>query len=390
MMKSPPIYLDNLSTTPLDPRVREEFVSALESRYANAGNLAHSAGRTARKAAESARKRVAKSLGARAEDIVFTSGATESNNIAILGTAAKRPRNRAIVTCVTEHSSVLEPCHHLARRHGFDIEFLRVNREGRIDRGSLERALSRRPALVSLMFVNNELGTIHDLASVGELARRYRVPFHCDATQAIGKVGVDVRKLPVDFLSFSGHKIYGPKGIGGLYVRGGTGRNGRKPASILFGGGQESALRPGTLNVPAIIALAKACELACGEGLARSGEMRRMTESLFEALATKIDGVVRFSPSEASAPGILNVAFPGVDAETLLSLVPRLALSVGSACHANLRKPSHVLKAIGVPKDLLFSAVRFGLGRFTTESDLDTTVREIARGVRYLKKIGAR
>lgn len=390
MAKSPPIYLDNLSTTPLDPRVREEFTAALQHHYANAGNLTHALGRAARQAVESARARIAKSIGARAEDIVFTAGATESNNVAILGTAAKRARNRAVVTCVTEHSSVIEPCRHLARRHGFKIEFLRVDREGRFDRKALETSLARRPALLSLMLVNNEIGTVHDLTVAGQFARRYHVPFHCDAAQAVGKVDVDVRNLPVDFLSFSGHKIYGPKGIGGLYVRGGAERIGRKLAPILFGGGQESSLRPGTHNVPAIVAFAKACELARGEGVSGAGGMRQMTESLFENLATNIAGIVRLSPTSGSAPGILNVAFPGVDAETLLSIVPRLALSLGSACHVDSQSPSHVLKAIGTPQDLLFSAVRFGLGRFTTGAELNTAVREIARGVRYLRKIGAR
>jgi len=372
----PCIYLDNQATTPLDPRVLEAMMPCLRQGFGNASSKSHAYGWAAAEQVERARAQVADLIGAAApREIIFTSGATEADNLAILGLCDTPVDGRNhIVTCVTEHPAVLDPCRHLERR-GWRVSTVGVDAAGRLDVAQLDEAVTGDTALITVMAANNEIGTVHPLAEVGQLARARGVPWHCDAAQAAGKIPLDVEALGVDLLSLSGHKIYGPKGVGALYVRR---RKPRLPlAAQQLGGGQERGLRSGTLNVPGIVGLGRACQL-CAEELPGEGpRLAALRDRLHRNLDGAIPGVQLNGHRDHRLPGCLNVVLGTVDGGRLLAALRDVALSSGSACASGEGHPSAVLKALGRTDSEAFSSVRFGLGRFTTGDEVDTAARRV-------------
>lgn len=385
---SRPIYLDNHSTTPVDPRVLEAMLPFFRDEFGNAGSINHVYGHWARDAVEASRETIAAAIGAAPREIVFTSGATESNNLALRGACERDVRGKKrLVSVVTEHKAVLDPLERLSRR-GYEVTLLPVARAGRDDAGridlsQLEGALRDDTLLVSVMLANNEIGVVQPIGEIGKLCRARGILFHCDATQAVGKMPVDVAGLHVDLMSFSAHKLYGPKGAGALYVRRGV-----KLAPLLDGGGQEQGLRSGTLNVPGIVGFGSAVGLAIGEMDGESRRLGDLRDRLFEGLRTAIPDVVLHGPAlraELRLAGNLNVGFPGVDGDALLTGLSGLAVSSGSACTTANPEPSHVLRALGVPSALSRASLRFGLGRFNTAEEMPRAVEIVAAAVRRLK-----
>jgi cysteine desulfurase len=361
------IYLDYHATTPCDPVVVETMLPYLGEMFGNPNSL-HRAGRLAADAVEQARAQVAGLIGTQPSEIVFTAGATESDNIALLGLARGVPGNRRrIVTTAIEHKAILNPCREL-QKQGFDVVILPVKQDGRIDLDIVRDAITENTLLVSVQAANNEIGTIQPLSEITNLAHEKGAFVHSDAAQAVGKIPVDVETWEVDLLSISAHKLYGPKGVGALYVRGGMYSFPLKP--LLFGGGQERELRPGTLNVPGIVGFGKACDLCVAllpEESKRVGALRDKFEGL---LLNAIHGVRRNGALEDRLPGNSSLTFPKVDAEALIVNTPDLALSTGSACTSGALEPSHVVLAIGLSREEAYCTVRIGLGRFTTEADI--------------------
>lgn len=399
------IYLDNHSTTRLDPRVLEAMLPWLTDHYGNAGSTTHEMGREAREAVDAARETFASAIGAAGREIVFTSGATESNNLAILGTASRAehlgdPARRQIVTLVSEHQATLDPVAELERR-GFPVTRLPVEpqgseRPGRVRPAELRAALGSQTLLVSVLLANNEIGAIQDLAPIAAAVHEAGAILHVDCAQAIGRMPVEVDALGADLASFSAHKCHGPKGVGALYVR----RRGRavRVEPLVFGGGQERGMRSGTLDVPGIVGLAEAARLASA-GLADEGpRMQGLRDRLWERLAAGIPGLELNGPplaavaadgSPARLVNNLNVHVPGVDGQTLLATLASdgLAVSSGSACSSASPRPSHVLLAIGRDEDQARASLRFGLSRFTTESEVDEAAARIAAGVAGLRAL---
>jgi cysteine desulfurase len=381
---SRPVYLDYAATTPVDPAVASAMFACLTEGgdFGNASSATHVFGRRAAERVEIARAQVAALIGAESDEITFTSGGTESNNLAILGLArANADRGRHVITARTEHKAVLDPCKRL-EREGFTVTYLTPDRQGRIDPEVVRAALRPDTVLVSIMYVNNEIGVIQDIGAIGALCRDRGVPFHTDAAQAAGKIPVDVRTLSVDFLSFNAHKIYGPKGVGALYIRRAS-RSLLQPVS--FGGGQERGLRPGTLATHQIVGFGVACELAA-ESL--SAEVPRLT-SLREHLWNGLAGLgAHLNASEAPrAPGILNVSFEGVEGESLVTGLPSLAVSTGSACNSASAEPSYVLRALGRDTQLAQSSLRFSVGRYTTLAEVDFAIDAVRREVTHLQAL---
>ena len=391
-----PIYLDNHSTTRVDPRVVEAMLPYFGEVYGNAASTSHAFGWEARDAVEAARESIAQAIGASAREIVFTSGATESNNLAIRGVAERqRRRGNHIVSVTTEHKAVLDPLARLGRR-GYEVTLLAVEQApsesaGLLDPARVADAIRDETALVSVMLANNEIGVIQPVAEIGRLCKERGVLLHCDATQAVGKIPVDVETVGVDLMSFSAHKLYGPKGMGALYVRR-TAPQVRLEAQIA-GGGHEGGLRSGTLNVPGIIGLAKALELCLAEMPAETQRLERLRSRLYEELIAKIDDVTLNGPSlcrpDLRLAGNLNVSFAYVDGEALLLNVQDLAVSSGSACTSANPEPSHVLRAIGLGEDATRSSLRFGLGRFNTDEDIDFAVEVLSTAVHKLRKLSS-
>lgn len=394
-----PIYLDYHATTPVDPRVLEAMLPYLTSTFGNAGSRSHVFGWEAEAAVDEGRHQVAAAMNAGDKEIVFTSGATESNNLAIAGAArAYRSKGDHIVTGKTEHHAVFDVCRGL-EKEGFRVTWLDPDPSGRISADAVAAALTDRTILVTLMLANNEIGTVHPIGEIGAACRDRGVLFHTDAVQGFGKIPFDVETMKVDLASVSAHKIYGPKGVGALYVRG---RNPRvRLAPILVGGGQERGLRSGTLNVAGIVAFGKAAELAIAE---RDGEARRLRllrERLFRGIVGRVadvtlngpglpdldaDGNIAGGGEDARLPGNLNLSFAGVEGEALLLSIKDVAVSSGSACTSASLQPSHVLKAVGVPDDLAHASIRYGLGRFTTAEEIDFAVEATASAVRRLRE----
>jgi cysteine desulfurase len=376
-----PIYLDNQATTRTDPRVVEAMLPYFTEIFGNPHSEQHAHGRAAMAAVDQARARVAALLGAEPREIVFTSGATESNNIAIKGTARFHAgRKRHVVTCATEHKCVLECCRRL-EREGFRVTFLGVQRDGLVALEALEDAIEDDTVLVSIMAANNEIGVIQPIADIGRICRARGVYFHCDAAQAVGKVPIDVAAMNIDLLSVSGHKLYGPKGIGALYVR----RRPRVRLEPLFdGGGQERGVRSGTLPAPLCVGLGVACEIAGAEMAAEDGRLTALRDRLLAALRDGLDDVrLNGHPTQRLA-GNLNVSFPGVRLEDLFEALDDLSFSSGSACTSVAVEPSYVLRALGVPDVLAASSVRLGLGRFTTAAEVDYAAERFVGTVRRL------
>jgi cysteine desulfurase len=404
-----PIYLDNHATTRVDPRVVEAMLPLFTERFGNAGSINHSFGTEAKEAVDSARETIAAGIGAEPREIVFTSGATESNNLAIRG-LADRPRRKGnhIVSVTTEHKAILDPLRRLARRD-FDVTLLDVEQHGSLLSGWLDPqkvadAVKEDTLLVSVMLANNEIGVIQPIREIAEICQRRGVPLHCDATQAVGKIPVDVRELGVDLMSFSAHKIYGPKGAGALYVRkAATTGLAPRPASmrlepLIDGGGQEGGLRSGTLNVPGIVGFAKALELCLAEMPIEIPRLTALRLRLWEGLQREVPDVVLNgpglpppapSPELLRLPGNLNCAFPLVNGEALMISIKTIAVSSGSACTSANPEPSHVLRALGLSEDLTRASLRFGIGRFNTAEEIDYAIRAVAENVHRLRQLSS-
>jgi cysteine desulfurase len=393
-MVTTPVYLDNHSTTRLDERVLAAMQPYFLEHYGNAGSTSHAYGWVAKDAVAAARESLAASIGASPREIVFTSGATESNNLALRGVAARqRRRGNHIVSVATEHKAILDPLDRLARG-GFEVTLLPVtqhgdSRAGLIDVNRLADTLRDDTLLVSVMLANNEIGVVQPLADIGRLCREREILLHTDATQAAGRIPIDVAALEVDLLSFSAHKMYGPKGVGALYVR-----RSERPVRLVAqidGGGQENGLRSGTLNVPGIVGFARAMELCVAEMATESCRQSQLRDELFARLARSIERVglngPALAPAELRLPNNLNVHFADVDGEALMLSMRQLAVSSGSACTSANPEPSHVLRALGLSADLTRSSLRFGLGRFTTAEEINFAVELLAESVSRLRKL---
>lgn len=382
----PPVYLDYHATTPCDARVLDEMLPWFTTKFGNPGSVTHAFGREAAEAVEKARGQIAALVGAEPREIVFTSGATESNNIAVKGAAHfHREFGRDhIVTLATEHKCVLESCAAL-EREGFRVTYLPVGPGGLVDLALLDAALDERTALVSVMAAHNEIGVIQPIAAIASLCRSRGTLFHTDAAQAVAKIPLDMAKSGIDLLSISGHKLYGPKGIGALYVR----RRPRARIAPLFdGGGQERGLRSGTLPAPLCVGLGMAAALAAMEMAGEAERLLGLRRRFLAGIRARLPDVVLNGDPEHRLPGNLNLSFPGVLAPDLMAACPALALSSGSACTAAELEPSYVLRALGVPDDLAAASIRVGLGRFTTPEEVDFAVDTLAAAVRRLQAGG--
>ncbi len=375
-----PIYLDYHATTPLDPRVLDAMLPYLTEHFGNAASRTHAFGLRAEAAVTVAREEIAEALGAEPREIVFTSGATESDNLAILGAArANRAKGDHVVTSAIEHRAVLDPCRRL-ETEGFRVTVLPPDRQGMTSAAAVEAALTERTILVSVMAASNEIGTLSPIAAIGRLCKERGILFHTDAAQAFGKLPLAVHAVGADLVSVSGHKICGPKGIGVLYVRALNPRARLEP--ILFGGGHEKGLRSGTLNVPAIVGLGAAARIAVAEMAEERSRVRALRDRLEARLLSEIpDAFVNGHPEERLA-GNLNIGFPGVRADSLMMDVREIAVSAGSACTSAEPQPSHVLRGIGLSPGEAEVSIRFGLGRFTTEEEVDAAAERVARAVR--------
>ena len=386
-MGTRPIYMDHHATTPVDPRVLEAMLPAFGERFGNASSRSHFFGWEAEEAVERAREQVATLLGAAtSKEIVFTSGATESDNLAIKGVVEALPDKRHLVTTTIEHKAVLDSCKHLGRR-GIETTFVPVDRTGAVDPEAVERAMREDTALVSVMLASNEVGTLQPIEEIGRIAKRRGVLFHCDAVQGLGRVPFDVEAMGVDLVSVSAHKMYGPKGVGALYVR----RRGPRVKLVaqMDGGAQERGMRAGTLNVPGIVGLGKAAELAADELERDAAHLAALRDRLWEHLRASIEGaVLNGAAFERRHPGNLNVSFPHAEAEALMiALKDTVAVSSGSACASASVEPSYVLRAMGVDEELAHASIRFGLGRFNTEAEVDAVAAKVVSEVARLREL---
>ena len=379
-----PIYLDHNATTPCDPRVVEIMVPYFTEYFGNAASRSHSFGWQAEAAVDIARERVAALIGAETKEIVFTSGATESDNLALKGIAdAYASKGNHIITAVTEHKAVLDTCKHLEKK-GVEVTWLEVDRNGMIDLQKLESAIRPTTILIALMYANNEIGVIHPIAEISRIAKKHQVIFFSDATQAVGKIRVDVNRDGIDLMAFNAHKIYGPKGIGALYVRR---KNPRvKLSSQMDGGGHERGFRSGTLNVPAIVGFGKACELCMQEMSLESEKLLRQRNNLENALLT-IEQTYLNGDKDHRLPQLTNISFKYVNSESLMMSINKdIAVSSGSACTSASMEPSYVLKALGLDDELAHSSLRFGLGRYTSDEEIYYTVERIKEAVNRLRE----
>jgi cysteine desulfurase len=378
-----PIYMDNHATTPVDPRVLDTMLPFFNEKFGNAASRSHKFGWDAEVAVEAARKQVAALINATPDEIVFTSGATESDNLAIKGAAGRfREKGGHLVTLPTEHKAVLDSMRRL-EKEGFRVTYVPVGRDGLVDLGDLQAALTDQTILVSIMAANNEIGVLQPLAEIGLICREREILFHTDAAQAAGKIPIDVEAMQIDLLSIAGHKMYGPKGVGALYVR-----RKRAPVSLLpmmDGGGHENGMRSGTLNVPGIVGLGKACELCRQEMPEESRRLRVLRDRLTEGLLAALEGVHVNGSLEHRLPHNLNVSFAGIEVAHLLMSLNDVALSSGSACTSAIPEASYVLKALGLPDDLAQAPVRFGLGRFCTAEEVDYVIRRVPEAVAQLR-----
>ncbi len=380
-----PIFLDHHSTTPVDPRVLEAMLPCFTHEFGNAASRTHPYGWRAQELLEAARGQVAAAIGAGRDDVVFTSGATESNNIALLGAAeALKERGNHIVTTAIEHHAVLDPCRHLESR-GFQVTYLRPDRTGLILAEHVAEAITPRTILVSVMAANNEIGTINPLAEIGRVCKEKGVLFHTDAAQAVGKVEIEVDEMGIDLLGISAHKVYGPKGVGALYARR------RDPivrlSPVFYGGGHERGLRPGTPNTPGAVGLGVALTISRRELKEEAERIRGLRDRLHRAIADGLDGVVLNGHPERRLPGSLNLSFRSVPSDALLISLKDIAVSSGSACTSARVEPSYVLRAIGVPAALAFSSIRFGIGRFNTTEEIDLAAQRVVETVSNLRSI---
>lgn len=377
-----PIYLDYQATTPVDPRVLEEMLPYFSEKFGNPHSRSHSYGWESEAAIEDARAKIAKLINADPKEIVFTSGATESNNMAIKGIAHfYGEKKRHIITVVTEHKCVLDACRHL-ENEGFKVTYLSVKENGLIDLEELKKAITPETALVSIMGINNEIGIIQPLAEIGAICREHGVFFHSDCAQAFGKIPLDVREMKIDLMSISGHKIYAPKGVGAIYIS-------RKPRvrleALINGGGQERGFRSGTLPTPLIVALGKAAEISSNEMDKDYQHVKYLSDKFYNAINNSIEEVYLNGDREIGYPGNLNLSFAYVEGESLIIAIKELAVSSGSACTSASLEPSYVLKSMGVDEDLAHTSIRFGIGRFTTEEEIDFSIEVVKRNIQRLR-----
>src|SRR4051794_7000854 len=380
-----PIYMDNHATTAMDPRVLEEMLPYFIEKFGNAASRNHSFGWAAEEGVETARERIAKLVGATTKEIIFTSGATESDNLAIKGVAEMyREKGNHIITAVTEHKAVLDTCKRL-EKYGYRVTYMPVQKDGLIDLDDLKRAMDDKTILVTIMAANNEIGVVQPVAEIGKLCHERGVIFHTDAVQAIGKIPVDVNKQNIDLASISAHKMYGPKGVGALYVRR---KNPRVQLSaIIDGGGHERGMRSGTLNVPGIVGLGKACAIANEEMPQESCRLAGMRNRLRDRIMGRLDEVYINGTMEHRLPGNLNISFAYVEGESLLMGINDVAVSSGSACTSATLEPSYVLKALGTGDDLAHSSIRFGIGRFNTDAEIDYVADRVSETVERLREL---
>jgi cysteine desulfurase len=379
-----PVYMDYHATTPVDPRVLDAMLPYFTDLFGNPASRQHRFGWVAEEAVESSRSMIAKSIGADAGEIIFTAGATESNNLALKGAAeALRQKGDHIVTVQTEHRSVLDSCRKLEKL-GYRVTCLPVDGQGVVDLGQLRGALTPKTILVSVMAANNEIGTIQEIGEIGKICHQQGILFHTDATQAIGKIPLHVRDQHIDLLSCSSHKIYGPKGIGVLFVRSSTPRI--RLVSQMDGGGHERGMRSGTLNVPGIVGMAKAVELCLASLHEESARLSALRDGMLDALASQLEGVCLNGHPEKRLPNNLNISFLSVDDNALMMSMKDVAVSTGSACSTADPEPSHVLKALRLPGERLHSAIRFGLGRFTTKEEVEYVVARVVEHVNELRR----
>ena len=382
---SQPIYMDSHATTPLDPRVLEAMMPYLTDHFGNAASSTHLFGEHAKDAVDAARDQVADLIGCSDGEIIFTSGATESDNLAVKGVAYQyKDRGNHIITSAVEHHAVLDSCKALEEA-GFDVTYLPVDKYGMVHPQQVKDAITDQTVLISLIYVNGEVGTINPITEVGEIAEKYGILFHSDATQGIGKVESNVDELKVDLMSFTAHKMYGPKGIGALYVR-------KKAPPIqlyplLHGGGQENNIRSGTLNVPGIAGFGAACELCKQETEEETKRITALRDQLYHELFKRIDLIHLNGHPTKRLPGNLNLSFEFVESQSILLGLKEIALSSGSACNSDSIEPSYVLRAMGVKDELALGAVRFGLGRHNTAAEVDTVVECVAAQVARLREL---
>jgi len=379
-----PIYLDYHATTPVDAEVLEEMIPVLKEDFGNPSNTTYEWGRVAGKHVEAARTRVANLIKAKPKEIVFTSGATEANNLAIKGVAEQYvDKGNHLITVTTEHKSVIEPMQYLEKK-GFEVTYLTVDSEGLINLDELKQAITEKTILISVMFANNEIGVIQPIKEIGELAKEKNILFHVDAAQAVGKIPIDVEELNIDLLSLSGHKVYGPKGVGALWVRS------QNPKVHLVaqsqGGGQEGGVRSGTMNVPSIVGLGKACEVAEKTLNKEANRITALRNRLWDKLNEGLEEILLNGSLSHRLPGNLNICFSGTENDALLmGLQEQIAVSSGSACDAAKLEPSYVLKALGLKNELANSAIRFGIGRYSTEEEIDYTAGKVIEVVKKLR-----
>ena len=380
-----PIYLDYNATTPVDPKVVEAMMPYFTESFGNAASRNHSFGWQVEKVVDDARELIGKLIGAGGKEIVFTSGATESDNLAILGVAEfYKKKGKHIISSPIEHKAVIDPCHAL-EQNGYEITFLDVDKHGCIDLKELEESIRQDTILVSLMAGNNEIGTLNPIREIGQITRNKEVLFHTDATQSVGKIPIDVEEMNIDLLSMTAHKFYGPKGIGALYVRRKKPRVRLSP--IMFGGGHERGMRSGTLNVPGIVGFAKALELSVEEMASEAERLTGLRQRLLDRLNSELDYIFLNGHPTERLPNNLNVSFGYVEGESLMMGVNELAVSSGSACTSASLEPSYVLRALGVGDDLAHSSIRVGMGRFTTVEEVDYAAEKMIAAVKRLREM---
>lgn len=380
-----PIYMDHNATTPMDPRVLEAMMPYFTNVYGNAASRSHQFGWEAEEAVEKARQQIADLIGATPKEIVFTSGATESDNLAIMGIAEMyAPKGNHIITLPTEHKAVIDTCKYL-ERHGKEVTYLGVDEFGMVDLDALRNAIKDTTILVTIMMANNEIGTVQPVAEIGKICREKGVIFHTDATQGVGKIPVDVNAMNIDLMSFTAHKMYGPKGVGALYVRKRSPRV--KLSEQMHGGGHERGMRSGTLNVPGIVGFGKACEICKNEMAEESARLIRLRDKMINTFLERVEySYLNGHPTER-LPHNVNVSFEYVEGEGLMMGIKDLAVSSGSACTSATLEPSYVLKALGRGDELAHSSIRYGLGRFTTEEEVDFAIEKTIETVNHLREL---
>jgi len=381
-----PIFMDNNSTTPVDPRVLEEMIPYFSTKFGNAASRSHKFGWEAEEAVEQARERIARLIGAKdGKEVVFTSGATESDNLALKGAVEfYREKGNHVITTVTEHKAVLDTCKRLEKQ-GCEVTYLGVDKSGLVDPADVRKAITNKTVLVSVMLANNEIGTVQPIEEIGKITREKGVLFHTDAVQGIGKVEFDVQKMNVDLASISAHKIYGPKGVGALYVR--RSRPRVRLMAQMDGGGHERGMRSGTLAVPLIAGVGKACDILAHDWRLESARMTALRERLQTRIMSRLDEVYVNGSLQHRLPGNLNLSFNFVEGEGLMMAIKDVAVSSGSACTSTSLEPSYVLRALGVGDELAHSSIRFGLGRFNTEEEVDYVADLLVEKVRRLREL---